>query len=373
VPSHVINQGLSGSRVGGRHEGWDFGAGVSFGTSNAQHVDPFDPWFVEPLDGYGSWIYVSDFDGPIWFPRVERVWRPYVQGYWVTTNIGVMWVADEPWGWLTHHYGRWVYLDDYGWGWVPGYDYAPAWVAWVVADDCVGWAPLPPDGFHYRHHRPPSGMRGYYGCPVGNRIVDIDYNVFVFVSNRDFHNTRFHGREFSGGRSEHFFKSKNVQSMRRDPDAEFVSRITNERVRPVRVEGRSYRSGDRRIVDYRPAGETRSFRETRKDEGWSSGRTPVQVERKAERPVERRGEPRSERWTQERGRSYEKPVEPSRSKPKATVRKDVRTDRRENAAKISERKRAPERTPSGERAGKQSQKGTRKPADNGKNEHKKKR
>jgi hypothetical protein len=32
----------------------------------------------------------------------------------------------------------------YGWVWVPGYDWAPAWVSWRHADGFAGWAPLPP-------------------------------------------------------------------------------------------------------------------------------------------------------------------------------------------------------------------------------------
>jgi len=31
-----------------------------------------------------------------------------------------------------------------GWVWVPGYEWAPAWVSWRYGDEYVGWAPLPP-------------------------------------------------------------------------------------------------------------------------------------------------------------------------------------------------------------------------------------
>jgi hypothetical protein len=34
--------------------------------------------------------------------------------------------------------------DAYGWAWMPGTDWAPAWVAWRTDADYVGWAPLPP-------------------------------------------------------------------------------------------------------------------------------------------------------------------------------------------------------------------------------------
>ncbi len=35
-------------------------------------------------------------------------------------------------------------LQQYGWVWVPGNVWAPAWVSWRTANSYVGWAPLPP-------------------------------------------------------------------------------------------------------------------------------------------------------------------------------------------------------------------------------------
>ncbi len=32
-----------------------------------------------------------------------------------------------------------------GWFWVPGDEWAPAWVDWRYGDDYIGWAPLPPE------------------------------------------------------------------------------------------------------------------------------------------------------------------------------------------------------------------------------------
>ena len=69
------------------------------------------------------------------------------EGHWVYSDAGWTWVSDEPWGWATYHYGRWVNLDGTGWCWVPGYTWAPAWVSWRYGDGYCGWAPLPPDSF----------------------------------------------------------------------------------------------------------------------------------------------------------------------------------------------------------------------------------
>jgi hypothetical protein len=101
--------------------------------------------FYDQLSGQGQWIQTDDY-GYVFQPNGNDAnWRPYTYGHWVDTDAGMTWVSDEPFGWATYHYGRWVDLDGYGWVWVPGYTWAPAWVSWRSGDDEVGWAPLPPD------------------------------------------------------------------------------------------------------------------------------------------------------------------------------------------------------------------------------------
>ena len=48
------------------------------------------------------------------------------------------------WGWAPFHYGRWYHDDYYGWAWVPGYEWAPAWVSWRSGGGYYGWAPMSP-------------------------------------------------------------------------------------------------------------------------------------------------------------------------------------------------------------------------------------
>ncbi len=62
----------------------------------------------------------------------------------VWTDDGWFWDSEEPWAWATYHYGRWTYDPALGWIWVPGYEWAPAWVTWHYGIDVVGWAPLWP-------------------------------------------------------------------------------------------------------------------------------------------------------------------------------------------------------------------------------------
>jgi hypothetical protein len=100
--------------------------------------------FHDRLAVHGDWIHLDAY-GDVWTPRhVAHGWRPYISGHWVFTDYDWTWVSDDPWGWATDHYGRWLFDPDYGWVWVPGPVWGPAWVAWRSGDGFVGWAPLPP-------------------------------------------------------------------------------------------------------------------------------------------------------------------------------------------------------------------------------------
>ncbi|HVV61538.1 MAG TPA: DUF6600 domain-containing protein [Pseudolabrys sp.] len=103
--------------------------------------------FREALTPHGEWRRHGRW-GEVWVPsRRPSGWRPYEYGHWVYTDEwGWFWVSDDTeqdWGWVTYHYGRWMH-DDSGWFWIPGDEWAPAWVDWRYTDDYVGWAPLPP-------------------------------------------------------------------------------------------------------------------------------------------------------------------------------------------------------------------------------------
>ncbi len=100
--------------------------------------------FQEGLAPYGEWVNVPGY-GRVWRPaHTSSDWRPYYHGRWEWTDEGWLWVSDEPWGWATYHYGRWAYDSYQGWVWIPGYQWAPAWVTWRYSPDYIGWAPLGP-------------------------------------------------------------------------------------------------------------------------------------------------------------------------------------------------------------------------------------
>jgi hypothetical protein len=102
-----------------------------------------DQPFYEDLAPYGRWAYVSG-PGWVWSPySVQAGWCPYQLGHWVYTDYGWTWASDENFGWAVYHYGRWNNDPSYGWVWVPGTEWGPAWVAWHEGGGYVGWAPLP--------------------------------------------------------------------------------------------------------------------------------------------------------------------------------------------------------------------------------------
>lgn len=161
--------------------------------------------FYSSLDPHGEWIHVGS-GSYAWRPiGVVHGWRPYTVGQWVWTDDGWYWVSEEPWGWATYHYGRWYHDEYYGWIWIPGYDWAPAWVEWRYSGDFIGWAPLGPYavfsvgfGVHYpRYWVTPH----YYWSFVSCRYVT-HRNVHRYVYRAE-DNRRYIGRTRYSGNVRH--------------------------------------------------------------------------------------------------------------------------------------------------------------------------
>jgi len=135
--------------------------------------------FYTKLEPHGAWLETSDY-GYVWQPREAEsssTWRPYTNGRWVYTDAGWTWISEEPFGWATYHYGRWTRLRGIGWVWVPGNEWAPAWVSWRKSNDYVGWAPLPPEArFDQR-----TGIHNW-----SDNYYDIGPDQYCFVPTREF-------------------------------------------------------------------------------------------------------------------------------------------------------------------------------------------
>ena len=119
------------------------------------------------LEEYGRWERVS-YEGAyheLWRPtRIEPDWRPYTAGRWIVYYGDHCWVPDEPFGYVTHHYASWVYVESArSWYWAPpavravsrtpslflSFAWYPGRVGWLYDDRSIGWVPLAPDEPYY--------------------------------------------------------------------------------------------------------------------------------------------------------------------------------------------------------------------------------
>ncbi|MGV8073294.1 MAG: DUF6600 domain-containing protein [Syntrophobacteraceae bacterium] len=143
------------------------------------------------LDENGEWetVYYEGEQRNLWRPtRVGPGWAPYTVGRWTTYYGDQCWVPDEPFGYTTHHYGSWVFVNTSNrWYWAPpvvsvavapiapvvsiGFGWYPGRVSWIHTDTYVGWVPLAPSEVYYSHHH-----WGRYAHPIGS-LVNININL----------------------------------------------------------------------------------------------------------------------------------------------------------------------------------------------------
>lgn len=169
-------------------ERWFMRRAQRYTGATSRYLDRSLAYSDYDLEENGSWQFVSTFGSWCWRPRVAVGWRPYYDGYWQHSPGGLLvWVSSEPWGWVPYHYGRWGYDSSYGWVWLPGSGYAPAWVYWMYGPSYVGWAPM---GWYdcYRPYydwayRPYSrvGFDFGYGFYGRVNVRDIDLRPWTFV------------------------------------------------------------------------------------------------------------------------------------------------------------------------------------------------
>lgn len=200
--------------------------------------------FFNALAPYGNWISTPDY-GYAWSPtNVGPDWEPYTNGHWVWTDYGWTWDSYESWGWAPYHYGRWIYTDYYGWVWIPGTRWAPAWVTWYTGPQYIGWAPLPPDegfslevGFsfsNYHYYAPREAVFVPSGFFLSTRIHDVvvprSRNVTIINNTKNINNITI----------------ENNRVINRGPDVNSVERATRKRVEKVNLVDRNV--DDRTII-----------------------------------------------------------------------------------------------------------------------------
>ncbi|MBU1566581.1 MAG: FecR family protein, partial [Proteobacteria bacterium] len=126
------------------------------------------------LEENGQWerVYYEGAYRDMWRPtRIDPGWRPFTAGRWTVYYGDNCWIPDEPFGYVTHHYGSWVYVESFrNWFWMPpaarffagapGISISFAWfpgrVGWLHSGPSIGWVPLAPDEVYYgyRHWGP---------------------------------------------------------------------------------------------------------------------------------------------------------------------------------------------------------------------------
>ncbi|HKQ19972.1 MAG TPA: DUF6600 domain-containing protein [Candidatus Eisenbacteria bacterium] len=212
--------------------GYSASVDASYGYSDYDDED----YYYGSLDRYGTWVEVSTY-GQVWCPLdVSAGWRPYTVGSWAYTDYGWMWIADDPWGNVPYHYGRWTFDSYYGWVWVPGDVWGPAWVSWRYGDGWAGWAPLPPDvdwrvgiGFSLNAYALDSRIDAYRWCfvpasqltsrSIATRVVPPSRNVTYIPITQNVTN----------------YTVINSQPAERGLRPEMIERDTGRRITPYRV------------------------------------------------------------------------------------------------------------------------------------------
>ncbi len=121
------------------------------------------------LDKHGHWerIYYEGRYYRFWRPiQVSASWSPFSWGAWIVWHGDHVWVPHEPFGYVTHHYGNWIFTAGY-WYWAPpvtrvmvqvglpllhiGFGWYPGRVSWIHSGAHVGWIPLAPYEPYYTH------------------------------------------------------------------------------------------------------------------------------------------------------------------------------------------------------------------------------
>jgi hypothetical protein len=175
------------------------------------------------LEENGRWERVYYEGSPRWFWRpvtVSAGWSPFTVGRWTDWYGDQTWIPAEPFGYVTHHYGNWVYARN-NWYWAPpvatvqiglpllniGFFWNPGRVSWIHSGAYVGWVPLAPRETYYSHR--------HWGGPH----VTVINNINITNINISTRNYAYAGRAIVV-RQNNFYGVNNYQNVR-------VTNITN--------------------------------------------------------------------------------------------------------------------------------------------------
>ncbi len=117
------------------------------------------------LDRNGRWeqVHYAGRYRKLWRPTgVAAGWQPFTVGRWTVWSRDNVWIPEESFGYVTHHYGNWVFVNS-AWYWAPPVkvragnigrcvSWYPGRVSWIHSDGDVGWVPLAPAETYYSHN-----------------------------------------------------------------------------------------------------------------------------------------------------------------------------------------------------------------------------
>ncbi len=177
-------------------ERWFLARTDHYSNSDSRYLDSSLAYYDDQLAEHGTWQFIGSY-GWAWRPYVNAGWRPYFYGQWVRGRSGCLtWVSYEPWGWVPYHYGRWAFDPLYGWFWMPGETYSPAWVYWWYSPGYVGWAPAgwydcyrPYYDWAYRPYRG-GGLDIGFGFYGRVHVHEVDLRPWTFIDAHTILSTR---------------------------------------------------------------------------------------------------------------------------------------------------------------------------------------
>lgn len=107
-------------------------------------------------------------------------WEPYTNGYlYEDPTDGLTWVSQDPWGFITEHYGYWRHHEVYGFVWRPLYPIE--WRPYVASlfrdgsDHIVGWCPFYYDAWNHGYYLIGFGFDDYYWGAFWGRVHYADF------------------------------------------------------------------------------------------------------------------------------------------------------------------------------------------------------
>ena len=161
------------------------------------------------LEESGRWekLYYDGAYCYFWRPLSVGVgWAPFTVGRWTVWHGENTWIPYEPFGYVTHHYGNWVFVRG-SWYWTPpvtrvrvhvgppllniGFAWYPGRVAWIHFGVSLGWFPLAPHEPYYCYRR-----WGPHAVIVKNvRVANINLSIHkyrhfkraVIINRNNFH------------------------------------------------------------------------------------------------------------------------------------------------------------------------------------------